>query len=102
MVKQQILFYDLTRHPGPGYSMFSISQMKVKLLKIRIKCRLIIQSKLKLHNLFSKHMYTLRTYYLHMCTQFARGIIYANTDMHTVPCIVILKTSFKSQIQLQV
>ena len=25
MVKQQILFYDLTRHPGLGYSMFSKS-----------------------------------------------------------------------------
>ena len=50
--------------------------MKVKLLKIRIKFRLIIQSKLKLHNLFSKHMYTLRTYYLHMCAQYATGIIY--------------------------
>ena len=24
-VKQQILFYNLTRHPGPGYNMFSKS-----------------------------------------------------------------------------
>ena len=24
-VKQQILFYSLTRHPGPGYNMFSKS-----------------------------------------------------------------------------
>ena len=56
--------------------------MKEKLLKIRIKFRLIIQSKLKLNNLFSKHMYTLQTYYFHMCAQYATGIIY-NTDTHS-------------------
>ena len=47
-----------------------------------MKFRLITQSKLKLHNLFSKHiMYTLQTYYLHMCAQYATGIIY--TDIYT-------------------
>ena len=82
-VKQQILFYNLTRHPGPAYNMFSKSNESeiVENKLIRIKFRLIIQSKLKLLLLiFETHVHTTNVLLTHVCTVRYMFYIYRYTQ----------------------